>query len=94
MVKNIFAVIGGITTALFLLKQISLLALRLEHEDDLVFYQIYEGKDVVWESGLIEEFTSKEHTAIQNFLKEWSKHPGSTATWNRLSKKEVRNEED
>lgn len=94
MIKTIFAIIGGVVTVLFLLQQTVRLALRLEHEDDLVSYQIYKGEDVVWESGLIEEFTSKEHTAIQNFLKEWAKYPGSTATWNRLNKKEVKNEKD
>ena len=94
MVKNIFAIIGGVVTVLFLLKQVSRLALRLEHEDDLVSYQIYNDEGTVWESGLVEEFTSKEHTAIQNFLKEWAKYPGSIATWNRLNKKEIKNEED
>lgn len=94
MIKTILAIIGGVVTVLFLLQQTFRLALRLEHEDDLVSYQIYKGEDLIWESGLIEEFTSEEHTAIQNFLKEWAKYPGSTATWNRLKKKEVKNEKN
>lgn len=94
MLKTILAVIGGAAVVLFVVKQIIMLALRFEHEDDLVSYQIYKGKDVVWESGLVEEFTSKEHTALQNFLKEWAKYPGSTAVWHRLNKKEVKNAED
>lgn len=41
----------------------------------------------LWDSGKVKEFTSEEHNAFQNFCKEWAKHPGSLACWNRVEDK-------
>lgn len=86
MIKTILAIIGILAIFVEFLKFIARLVLRMEHENDVVYYQIIENGNVIWESGNVKEFTSEEHTAFQNFCKEWSKHPGTDAYWNRISK--------
>lgn len=86
MIKTILAIIGILAIFVEFLKLIARLVLRMEHENDVVYYQIIENGDVIWESGNVKEFTSEEHNAFQNFCKEWSKHPGTDAYWNRISK--------
>lgn len=86
MIKTILAIIGILAIFVEFLKIIARLVLRMEHENDVVYYQIIENGDVIWESGNVKEFTSEEHNAFQNFCKEWSKHPGTDAYWNRISK--------
>lgn len=87
MIKTILAVIGVLAIFVFFLKTIARMVLHMEHEDDLVYYQIIENGEVIWESGKVKEFTSEEHNAFQNFCKEWAKHPGSLACWNRVEDK-------
>ena len=84
MIKTILAIIGALTICTWILKIITREALRIEHENDLTYYQIIENGEVIWESGNVKEFTSEEHNAFQNFCKEWAKHPGSLACWNRV----------
>jgi hypothetical protein len=86
MIKTILAIIGILAIFVEFLKFIARLVLRMEHENDVVYYQIIENGNVIWESGNVKEFTSEEHNAFQNFCKEWSKHPGTDAYWNRISK--------
>jgi hypothetical protein len=86
MIKTILAIIGILAIFVEFLKFIARLVLRMEHENDVVYYQIIENGNVIWESGNVKEFTSEEHNAFQNFCKEWSKHPGADAYWNRISK--------
>ena len=86
MIKTILAIIGILAIFVEFLKLIARLVLRMEHENDVVYYQIIENGNVIWESGNVKEFTSEEHNAFQNFCKEWSKHPGTDAYWNRISK--------
>lgn len=85
MIKTILAIIGILAIFVEFLKFIARLVLRMEHENDVVYYQIIENGNVIWESGNVKEFTSEEHNAFQNFCKEWSKHPGTDAYWNRIS---------
>ena len=85
MIKTILAIIGILAIFVEFLKLIARLVLRMEHENDVVYYQIIENGNVIWESGNVKEFTSEEHNAFQNFCKEWSKHPGTDAYWNRIS---------
>ena len=87
MIKTILAIIGALTICIWVLKIITREALRIEHENDLTYYQIIENGEVIWESGKVKEFTSEEHNAFQNFCKEWVKHPGSLACWNRVENK-------
>lgn len=87
MIKTILAIIGALTICIWVLKIITREALRIEHENDLTYYQIIENGEVIWESGKVKEFTSEEHNAFQNFCKEWAKHPGSLACWNRVENK-------
>lgn len=87
MIKTILAVIGVLAIFAWFLKTIARMVLHMEHEDDLVYYQIIENGEVIWESGKVKEFTSEEHNAFQNFCKEWAKHPGSLACWNRVENK-------
>lgn len=88
MIKTILAIIGVLAVLAWFIKIIARLVLRLEHEDDLTYYQIIgENEEVIWESGFVKEFTSDEHNAFQNFCKEWAKHPGATAYWNRVKEK-------
>ena len=87
MIKTILAIIGALTIFSWVLKLITREALRIEHENDLTYYQIIENGEVIWESGKVKEFTSEEHNAFQNFCKEWAKHPGSLACWNRVEDK-------
>ena len=84
MIKTILAIIGGLTICNWVLKIITREALRIEHENDLTYYQIIENGEIIWDSGKVKEFTSEEHNAFQNFCKEWAKHPGSLACWNRV----------
>ena len=86
MIKTILAIIGALTIFVWVLKIITREALRIEHENDLTYYQIIENGEVIWDSGKVKEFTSEEHNAFQNFCKEWGKHPGSEAYWNRVEK--------
>lgn len=83
MIKTILAIIGALTICIWVLKIITREALRIEHENDLTYYQIIENGEVIWESGKVKEFTSEEHNAFQNFCKELAKHPSSLACWNR-----------
>ena len=85
--KTILAIIGALTICGWIIKIITREALRIEHENDLTYYQIIESGEVIWESGNVKEFTSEEHNAFQNFCKEWAKHPGSLACWNRVEDK-------
>ena len=85
--KTILAIIGALTICGWIIKIITREALRIEHENDLTYYQIIENGEVIWESGNVKEFTSEEHNAFQNFCKEWAKHPGSLACWNRVEDK-------
>ena len=87
MIKTILAIIGTLTICIWILKIITRGALHIEHENDLTYYQIIENGEVIWESGKVKEFTSEEHNAFQNFCKEWVKHPGSLACWNRVENK-------
>lgn len=87
MIKTILAVISVLAIFAWFLKTIARMVLHMEHEDDLVYYQIIENGEVIWESGKVKEFTSEEHNAFQNFCKEWAKHPGSLACWNRMENK-------
>ena len=87
MIKTILAIIGALTICIWTLKIITREALHIEHENDLTYYQIIENGEVIWESGKVKEFTSEEHNAFQNFCKEWAKHPGSLACWNRVEDK-------
>jgi len=87
MIKTILAIIGALAIFVELLKAIAQLVLRMEHENDLTYYQIIENGEVIWESGKVKEFTSEENNAFQNFCKEWAKHPGSEAYWNRVEDK-------
>ena len=87
MIKTILAIIGALTICIWILKIITRGALHIEHENDLTYYQIIENGEVIWESGKVKEFTSEEHNAFQNFCKEWVKHPGSEAYWNRVENK-------
>lgn len=88
MIKTILAIIGVLAIFAWFIKIIARLVLRMEHEDDLTYYQIIgENEEVIWESGNVKEFTSEEHNAFQNFCKEWAKHPGTTAYWNRVKEK-------
>ena len=87
MIKTILAIIGTLTICGWIIKIITREALRIEHENDLTYYQIIENGEVIWESGNVKEFTSEEHNAFQNFCKEWAKHPGSLACWNRVEDK-------
>ena len=87
MIKTILAIIGALTICTWILKIITREALHIEHENDLTYYQIIENGEVIWESGKVKEFTSEEHNAFQNFCKEWAKHPGSLARWNRVEGK-------
>lgn len=87
MIKTIFAVIGILAIVAWFIKSIARAVLRMEHENDLTYYQIFENGTVIWESGFVKEFTSDEHNAFQNFCKEWAKHPGATAYWNRVEEK-------
>ena len=84
MIKTILAIIGVFTICNWVLKIITREALRIEHENDLTYYQIIENGEIIWDSGKVKEFTSEEHNAFQNFCKEWAKHPGSLACWNRV----------
>ena len=77
MIKTILAIIGALTICTWILKIITREALHIEHENG----------EVIWESGKVKEFTSEEHNAFQNFCKEWAKHPGSLACWNRVENK-------
>lgn len=87
MIKTILAIIGALTICIWAFKIITREALRIEHENDLTYYQIIENGEVIWDSGKVKEFTSEEHNAFQNFCKEWAKHPGSLACWNRVEDK-------
>ena len=87
MIKTILAIIGALTICVRVLKSITRAALRIEHENDLTYYQIIENGEVIWDSGKVKEFTSEEHNAFQNFCKEWAKYPGSLACWNRVEDK-------
>lgn len=87
MIKNILAIIGTLAVFIDFLKVIVRFVFRMEHENDLTYYQIIENGEVIWESGKVKEFTSEEHNAFQNFCKEWAKHPGSLACWNRVEDK-------
>ena len=87
MIKNILAIIGALTICVWVLNIITREALRIEHENDLTYYQIIENGEIIWDSGKVKEFTSEEHNAFQNFCKEWAKHPGSEAYWNRVEDK-------
>lgn len=87
MIKTILAIIGALTICSWILKIITREALHIEHENDFTYYQIIENGEVIWDSGKIKEFTSEEHNAFQNFCKEWAKHPGSLACWNRVENK-------
>lgn len=80
MIKTILAIIGALIIFVWVLKIITREALHIEHENDLTYYQIIEN-------GEVKEFTSEEHNAFQNFCKEWAKHPGSLACWNRVENK-------
>lgn len=70
MIKTILAIIGVLTICNRVLKIITREALRIEHENDLTYYQIIENGEVIWDSGKVKEFTSEEHNAFQNFCKE------------------------
>ena len=87
MIKTILAIIGALSICVWVLKIITREALRMEHENDLTYYQIIDNGEVIWDSGKVKEFTSEEHNAFQNFCKEWAKHPGSLACWNRVEDK-------
>ena len=87
MIKTILAIIGALIIFVWVLKIITREALHIEHENDLTYYQIIENGEVIWDSGKVKEFTSEEHNAFQNFCKEWAKHPGSLACWNRVEDK-------
>ena len=87
MIKTILAIIGVLTICIWVLKITTIEALRIEHENDLTYYQIIENGEVIWDSGKVKEFTSEEHNAFQNFCKEWAKHQGSLACWNRVEDK-------
>lgn len=87
MIKTILAIIGVLSIFAWFVKAIARLVLRMEHENDLTYYQIIENGEVIWESGNVKEFTSEEVNAFQNFCKEWAKHPGSEAYWNRVEDK-------
>lgn len=87
MIKTILAIIGALIIFVWVLKIITREALHIEHENDLTYYQIIENGEVIWESGKVKEFTSEEHNAFQNFCKEWTKHLGSLACWNRVENK-------
>lgn len=87
MIKTILAIIGALTIFAWVLKIITREALRMEHENDLTYYQIIDNGEVIWDSGKVKEFTSEEHNAFQNFCKEWAKYPGSLACWNRVEDK-------
>lgn len=84
MIKTILAIIGVLDIFICFFKAVARIVLRMEHEDDLVYYQIIENGNVIWESGNVKEFTFEEHNAFQNFCKEWAKHPGADAYWNRV----------
>lgn len=85
MIKTIFAIIGVITIIEIAVKSLARLILQSEHENDKTKYQIIKDGDIVWESDFVKEFSWEEHTAFQNFCKEWAKYPGSTAKWERVS---------
>lgn len=87
MIKTILAIIGALAIFAWFIKTIARMVLRIEHENDLTYYQIIENGEVIWESGKVKEFTSEEHNAFQNFCKEWAKHPSSLACWNRVGDK-------
>ena len=87
MIKTILAIIGALIIFVWVLKIITRETLRIEHENDLTYYQIIENGEVIWDSGKVKEFTSEEHNAFQNFCKEWAKHPSSLACWNRVENK-------
>lgn len=87
MIKTILAIIGALTICVWVLKIITRAALHIEHENDFTYYQVIENGEVIWDSGKVKEFTSEEHNAFQNFCKEWLKHPGSLACWNRVENK-------
>ena len=87
MIRTIFAIIGILAVIIWFIKIIARAVLRMEHESDLTYYQIFENGTLIWESGFVKEFTSEETNAFQNFCKEWSKHPGATAYWNRVKEK-------
>lgn len=87
MIKTILAIIGALAIFAWIIKIITRAALRIEHENDLTYYQIIENGEIIWDSGKVKEFTSEEHNAFQNFCKEWAKHPGSEAYWNRVEAK-------
>ena len=86
MIKTILAIIGILAICVELLKVIARLVLRMEHENDLVYYQIIENGKVIWDSGKVKEFSLDEHIAFQNLCKEWANHPGTEGYWNRISK--------
>ena len=87
MIKTILAIIGALAIFAWFIKTIARMVLRIEHENDLTYYQIIENGEIIWDSGKVKEFTSEEHNAFQNFCKEWAKHPGSLACWNRVENK-------
>lgn len=87
MIKTILAIIGALAIFAWFIKTIARMVLRIEHENDLTYYQIIENGEVIWDSGKVKEFTSEEHNAFQNFCKEWAKYPGSLACWNRVEDK-------
>lgn len=87
MIKTILAIIGALAIFAWFIKTIARMVLCIEYENDLTYYQIIENGEVIWDSGKVKEFTSEEHNAFQNFCKEWAKHPGSLACWNRVENK-------
>lgn len=86
MIKTILAIIGILAIFAELIKVIARLVLRMEHENDVVYYQIIENSKIIWQSDKVKEFSLDEHIAFQNFCKEWAKHPGTEGYWNRISK--------
>lgn len=88
MIKTILAVIGVVYIICLTIKFVVRFALRVKHADDMAFYEIYdENNNVIWKSGLVDEFTSAESAAFASFCNEWAKHPGATAKWDRVSNK-------
>lgn len=87
MIKTILAIIGVLTIFVWFIKVVARMVLRIEHENDFTYYQIIDNGKIIWESGYVKEFTSEESNAFQNFCKEWSKHPGANAYWNRVEEK-------
>ena len=67
------------------IKAISMHTLRAEHNGDRTQYIIYDkdGTTPLWESKVVDEFSSDEVKEFRAFCDKWSHHPGALARWER-----------